>query len=72
MSIYVYIKMMGDSAFVGIIGLSFQFSFNIVYAIYYAKYFNCSILRMQVNIMKCKDARMRSVNEMLYGINTIK
>lgn len=22
--------------------------------------------------MNCKDARMRSINEMLYGINTIK
>ena len=36
-SIYVYLDMLGDPAFVGIIGLSFQLMCNIVYAIYYAR-----------------------------------
>lgn len=37
MSVYVYFSMMGMPACVGVIGLSFQFLCNIVYAFYYAK-----------------------------------
>lgn len=31
-----------------------------------------NISRNQANIMRCKDARMRSINELICGINMIK
>jgi hypothetical protein len=58
---------------VGVLGLVVQGLSSLVYAYFYSRLRVYIIsIRFQVNIMEAKDSRMRSVNEMLYGMNTIK
>ncbi|KAM3142803.1 hypothetical protein pb186bvf_005187 [Paramecium bursaria] len=63
-SIAIYYSMVGDPAIIGVIGVLLQLIIGAKYGQLYSAF--------QQNIQNARDERYQNIDEMLYGINTIK